>query len=569
AQTGVPAGPSRRRDSALRGIVSALLDRGLSREAFRAAADTAELTGRPLQSVLVEDRVVTEFEMASAVADAYGLDSLDLANCPLDPSAMDRVPLALARRHRMLPIALNDNVLTVAVADPGNVMGLDDIRSATGLIIRPVVASSGELTKLLDRYTRESTDLEDAATQVVTDQGAAVTESLAASNHDTPIVRFVNSLLERAVSARASDIHLEPSESSMRIRLRIDGVLHEVDSVPRGLQSALISRLKIMSGLDITERRVPQNGRMTMNVGSRSIDLRAATLPTVWGEKVVLRILDTGGLDLDLKLLGFTSFNYDRFEASFTKPHGMVLVTGPTGSGKSTTLYATLTKISSPEVNVITVEDPVEYRVAGVNQVQVNPKAGLTFAAVLPAILRSDPDVVLIGEIRDRPTAQLAIEAALTGHLVLSTLHTNDAPSTMTRLVEMGIEPFLVGSSLDCVLAQRLARRLCTWCRRPYHPTHEELQAARWPFQVLGEPGELWLAVGCRSCADTGFRGRLALTEVMPVTEEIARLTVVQAPPNEVAKVALAEGMVSLRDDGLRKAAAGTTTVQEVVRVTI
>jgi len=563
------SGRLRRRDSALRGVVSALLAGGMSREALRAASDKAARTGRPMQSILVEDRVVTEFEMASAVAKSYGLESLDLANYPLDPKAMDRVPLTLARRHRMLPVALSGNVITVAVADPGDVLGLDDIRSATGLVVKPVVASADELTKLLNRYTREDADLDDVATQTVTEEGAAATESLNASTNDTPVVRFVNSLLERAITARASDIHLEPSERAMRIRLRIDGVLHEIDSVPRGIQSALISRLKIMSGLDITERRVPQNGRMTMDIGSRSIDLRAATLPTVWGEKVVLRVLDTGGLDLDLKQLGFTDFNYDRFRTSFSKPHGMVLVTGPTGSGKSTTLYATLTKISSPEVNVITVEDPVEYRVNGVNQVQVNPKAGLTFAAVLPAILRSDPDVVLIGEIRDRTTAQLAIEAAMTGHLVLSTLHTNDAPSTMTRLVEMGIEPFLVASSLDCVLAQRLARLLCHWCREPYTPTTAELRAARWPFETIPEPEQLWRAAGCRSCAGTGYRGRLAVTEIMPVSEEISRLTVAQAPTSDVAKVAYAEGMISLRDDGLLKAAQGKTTLEEVIRVTI
>ncbi len=264
------------------------------------------------------------------------------------------------------------------------------------------------------------------------------------------------------------------------------------------MQSALISRLKIMSGVDITERRVPQNGRITMNLGSRKVDLRLATLPTVWGEKIVLRVLDTGGIDLDLKRLGFTDANYSRFATSYTKPHGMVLVTGPTGSGKSTTLYATLTEISNPEVNIITVEDPVEYRLPGVNQVQVNHKAGLTFAAVLPAILRSDPDIVLIGEIRDRVTAQLAVEAALTGHLVLSTLHTNDAPSAVTRLVEMGIEPFLVGSSLDCVLAQRLARRLCQWCRESYLPSDAELSAARWPYELLGTPAD---AVAARSAA--------------------------------------------------------------------
>ena len=308
----------------------------------------------------------------------------------------------------------------------------------------------------------------------------------------------MNSLLERAISGRASDIHLEPSQHDLRVRLRIDGVLHEVDNVPRGIQGALISRLKIMSGLDITERRVPQNGRITMTTsGGRGVDLRTATLPTVWGEKVVLRVLDTGGIDLDLKKLGFTDANYARFSESFRKPHGMVLVTGPTGSGKSTTLYATLGEIARPEINVITVEDPVEYRIDGVNQVQVNFKAGLTFAAVLPAILRSDPDVVLIGEVRDRATAQLAVEAALTGHLVLSTLHTNNAPSAMTRLVEMGIEPFLVGSSIDAVLAQRLARRLCDWCKEPYAPTFDE--TARSPtgrkrFLSRRSCGERWVA---------------------------------------------------------------------------
>jgi type IV pilus assembly protein PilB len=335
------------------------------------------------------------------------------------------------------------------------------------------------------------------------------------------------------------------------------------------VQSALISRLKIMSGVDITERRVPQNGRITVELNGRQVDLRAATLPTVWGEKIVLRVLDTGGIDLELRRFGFSEKNYARFSRSFTKPHGMVLVTGPTGSGKSTTLYATLHEISKPEINIITVEDPVEYRLPGVNQVQVNHKAGLTFAAVLPAILRSDPDVVLIGEIRDRVTAQLAVEASLTGHLVLSTLHTNDAPSAVTRLVEMGIEPFLVGSSLDCVMAQRLARRLCQWCKEPYAPTEAELEGARWPFDRVGVPVQLWRAVGCRSCAGTGYRGRIALHEVMPVSEEVERLAVERASAQQIQRVALAEGMDMLRTDGLRKAVQGDTTLAEVLRVAV
>ncbi|WP_127782036.1 ATPase, T2SS/T4P/T4SS family [Rhodococcus sp. X156] len=555
-------------DPALRSIVSALTDRGLNKNALQAAVDRAEKTGRPLRSVLVEDQVVTDFELVSAVADAYGVEAVELGSYPVEMSAMSKIPLALARRHHVVPISVTDKTITVAVADPSNVLALDDVRAATGLTVVPVVATTDELNRLLGRYARDSADLDEAAAAITAAEGPSH-DHLDGLSDDSPVVRYVYALLERAINSRASDIHLEPSEFDLKIRLRIDGVLHAVDVVPQGIQSALISRFKIMSGLDITERRVPQNGRITMDVGGRGVDLRTATLPTVWGEKVVLRILDTGGVDLDLHKLGFTEYNYGRFSASFRKPHGMVLVTGPTGSGKSTTLYATLHEIARPEVNVITVEDPVEYRMPGVNQVQVNAKAGLTFAAILPAILRSDPDVVLVGEIRDRVTAQLGIEAALTGHLVLSTLHTNDAPSAMTRLVEMGIEPFLVGSSLDAVLAQRLTRRLCEWCKEGYIPEEETLRTARWPLQELDFPEQLWRAAGCRQCGDTGYRGRLAITEVMPVSEEIERLTVARAPAGDIAKAARAEGMLTLRDDGLRKAAEGTTTVEEVLRVTV
>jgi type IV pilus assembly protein PilB len=555
-------------DPALRAIVAALRAKGMSDDVIQQAVQTAELTARPLRTVLVDDQLVTEFQLACAVAEAYGVEAVELANFPVDPTAMSRIPLTLARRHRMLPIAVNDTTISVAVCDPGDVLALDDVRAATGLMVRPLVVTKDDLDRLLDRYTRASTDLDEAAAQIVAED-APSGDGLNSVNEDAPVVRYVNSLLERAITSRASDIHLEPGEHDLKIRLRIDGVLHEVDAVPRGIQAALISRLKILSGLDITERRVPQNGRITKDLGGRSIDLRTATLPTVWGEKVVLRVLDTGGIDLELRKLGFTEANYNRFSESFSKPHGMVLVTGPTGSGKSTTLYATLGVIARPEVNVITVEDPVEYRMAGVNQVQVNAKAGLTFAALLPAILRSDPDVVLIGEIRDRATAQLAVEAALTGHLVLSTLHTNDAPSAMPRLVEMGVEPFLVGSSLDAVLAQRLSRRLCEWCKEAYQPHEKELLGAHWPFENFGTPERFWRAVGCRSCAQTGYRGRLAINEVMPVTEEIERLTVRHAAASEIKKVAIAEGMVTLRDDGLRKTAEGLTSLEEVLRVTV
>ena len=554
-------------DAGDRAIAAALLARGTSEHVLQAATHKVEESGRSLRSVLVDDQFVTEFEYACAVADAYGVEAVELNNYMVDTGAMTIIPLTLARRHRMLPIAATTTTVTVALSDPSDVIALDDIRAATGRVVYPVVVAQDELTKLLDRYTRDSTDLDEAAAQAEAEERDNPDDL--SVDEDAPVVRFVNSLLERAISSRASDIHLEPSQHELRVRLRIDGVLHEVDTVPKSIQGALISRLKIMSGLDITERRVPQNGRISMETGTgRSVDLRSATLPTVWGEKVVLRVLDTGGIDLELRKLGFTDANYDSFSRSFRKPHGMVLVTGPTGSGKSTTLYATLGEIARPEVNVITVEDPVEYRIDGVNQVQVNFKAGLTFAAVLPAILRSDPDVVLIGEIRDGATAQLAVEAALTGHLVLSTLHTNNAPSAMTRLIEMGIEPFLVGSSIDAVLAQRLARRLCDWCKEPYAPTERELVAARWP-EFIPEPEKLWKATGCRSCAQTGFRGRLALNEVMPVSEKIERLTVERASATEIARVALAEGMTTLHHDGLGKAAQGLTTLEEIFRVTV
>jgi type IV pilus assembly protein PilB len=549
-------------------LLDALKERGVDPHAIEKAAKEAESSGRSIRGVLINDRVVTEAQLTEASADAYGITSVDLAGYPIDATAMAKIPLALVLRHRVLGLAIEGDEMVVGITDPGDVLALDDVRAATGLQVRPVVVARSELRKIIDRLQREENDLADIASTLRTEQ-TPMSSNLATVNEDAPIVRYVNSLIEQGIQNRASDLHLEPTEDDMRVRYRIDGVLHEVDSVPQAVQSALISRLKIMSNVDITERRVPQNGRITVQIGDRSVDLRTATLPTVWGEKVVLRVLDTGGIDLELKSLGFTEDNYERFATSYRKPHGMVLVTGPTGSGKSTTLYATLAEISKPTVNIITVEDPVEYRLPGVNQVQVNHKAGLTFAAVLPAILRSDPDIVLIGEIRDRATAQLAMEAALTGHLVLTTLHTNDAPSAMTRLTEMGIEPFLVGSSVDAVLAQRLARRLCDWCKKEYKPKPAELAAARWPEKGLPKPSVLWMPVGCRSCAGTGYRGRIALHEVMPVSDEIERLTVTGASATEIHTVAEAEGMQDLRIDGLRKAVDGQTSVREVLRVAI
>ena len=554
--------------SSHRAVIDALQRSGVDFVALQEAADEADRSGRSLRDVLINESVITEVELTEALATANGMNSVDLVGYPLDAAAMAKIPLSLILRHRLLGISMRGEELIVAISEPDDVVALDDVRAATNMTIVPVVAARSELRRIIDRYKREDSDLSEIA-GTLTEETKSQVSDLSNGGDDAPIIRYVNSLIEQAIQGRVSDLHLEPQEHDLRVRYRVDGVMHEVDRVPATAQSALISRLKIMANVDITERRVPQNGRITVRLNGHDVDLRLATLPTVWGEKVVLRVLDTGGIDLDLKKLGFGELTYKRFSQSFTKPHGMVLVTGPTGSGKSTTLYATLAEISRPEVNIITVEDPVEYRLAGVNQVQVNHKAGLTFAAVLPAILRSDPDVVLIGEIRDRTTAQLAIEAALTGHLVLSTLHTNDAPSAITRLIEMGIEPFLVGSSLDAVLAQRLARRLCEWCREAYEPADADLEVVHWPLDRIKRPEQLWRKVGCRSCGQTGYRGRVAVNEVMPVTEQIERLAVAQASSSDIGRVAVDEGMTTLREDGLTKAAAGLTTVEEIVRVTV
>ncbi|WP_030434884.1 GspE/PulE family protein [Actinoplanes subtropicus] len=554
-------------DQTFRPLLDALKQIGVDPRAVDAAADEAQHSGRSVRAVLINDQVVTEEQLTEAAAQAFGINTLDLVTFTPEPAALKRIPLAVVLRHRVLGLSLSDGELVVGVTDPGDVVALDDVRAATGLTVRPVVVARSEVRRIIEKLQRESSDLADLVDDDQDDQVGMTAQ--ATSVDDAPIVRYVNNLIEQAVQNRASDLHLEPTEDDMRVRYRIDGVLHEVDLVPRGVMAALTSRIKIMSGVDITEKRVPQNGRITAMIRDRTVDLRTATLPTVWGEKIVLRVLDTGGIDLDMNKLGFAQHNLDRFAESFSKPHGMVLVTGPTGSGKSTTLYATLGRISKPEINVITVEDPVEYRLRGINQVQVNAKAGLTFAAVLPAILRSDPDVVLIGEIRDGNTAQIAVEASLTGHLVLSTLHTNDAPGAVTRLTEMGIEPFLVGSSLDCVLAQRLSRRLCDWCKEAYRPTEEELVGARWPFEDLAVPEVLYRPVGCRNCANTGYRGRLAIHEVMPISPEIESLTIRRASASEIREVALDQGMYELRSDGLAKAAGGLTSVREVSRVAI
>ncbi|MBD9700371.1 Flp pilus assembly complex ATPase component TadA [Flavimobilis sp. GY10621] len=550
-----------------------LLEEGLVDEAqLMHALDVQIERGSSLGRVLVELGILSEDDLVRALAQQVGLEYVDLDEYPVDRAAVAAVPGSVCRRYNALPVRYDGGVLVVAMADPGNVMAVDDMRSVSGMPIRTAVASHDPLARAIDRYVRADGELENLQNVLEEEQNATLEELDLAnlgnvSDEDAPIVRYVNLLVTQAITDRASDIHIEPAEHELRVRYRIDGVLHEMQRSPKQIANGVISRVKILSDIDIAERRKPQDGRMSVTHNGKKIDLRVATLPTVWGEKIVMRILDNSTARLDLRDLSFGEENYRIYEESYKKPYGMILVTGPTGSGKSTTLYATLNAVSKPEINVITVEDPVEYRLDGINQVQVNPKAGLTFASALRSILRSDPDVVLLGEIRDHETAQIAIEAALTGHLVLSTLHTNDAPSAVTRLVEMGIEPFLVGSALDCVVAQRLARKLCDKCKEPYVPSDEELLGARFPWMPGEAKPTLHRPAGCTSCSKTGYRGRLALHEVMQVTEALERHAVAGSSAAEISKSAIADGMTTLRDDGWRKVVEGRTSIEEILRV--
>ena len=544
-----------------------LLEDGVvTEEQLMDAIDEQQRSGQSLGRTLVELGLVSEAQLVRALASQVGMEFVELGNYPVDVAAVSMVPEAVCRRHTVLPISIQDGVMKIAMSNPGNVVAVDDIRTLTNRHVVPVVAAHDDVVSAIDRYCRSDTELQSLQGELAEDADGGTADLGGAIEDEAPIVRFVNLLISQAIQDRASDIHIEPAEKHMRVRYRIDGVLHETQKAAKAIQNGVISRLKIMSDIDIAERRKPQDGRLSVTHQGRKIDLRVATLPTVWGEKVVMRILDNTTATLDLADLGIRPDNLAKYEASYTKPYGMILVTGPTGSGKSTTLYATLNQVSKPEINVITVEDPVEYRIPNINQVQVNPKAGLTFASALRSILRSDPDVVLLGEIRDHETAQIAIEAALTGHLVLSTLHTNDAPSAITRLTEMDIEPFLVGSAVDSVVAQRLARRLCEKCKGDYTPEPRDLET-RFSWQAGMELPTLFRPVGCSACSNTGYRGRLALHEIMLVSEQIERLAVDRASSAEIARVARDQGMQTLLEDGWAKAQDGLTSIEELFRV--
>jgi type IV pilus assembly protein PilB len=560
------------------GLAELLVTSGqVTREEMEAALREQAATGRSLGDILSELGLVSEEDLIRATANETGMEFVDLNDFQLDPEATKLIPEALARRHRVLAIGYRGDTPVIGMANPSDVFAVDDLRTLLGSDIHIVVSSAGQIAEYLSRvyrHDRETTlAAQTAASQTSAGDETKITEltDLHAVVEDAPIVKYVNLILRQALQERASDIHIEPTSDDLRIRFRIDGVLHEVTRSPKAIQGGVTTRLKVMASLDIAEHRVPQDGRITLSAGRREIDLRVATLPTVHGEKVVLRVLDKSSASLNLAELGFLPSVDKRYAIAYRKAYGTILVTGPTGSGKSTTLYATMNALNSPERNLITVEDPVEYQLRGINQVQVNPKAGLHFANALRSILRSDPDVVLVGEIRDRETAVIAIEAALTGHLVLSSLHTNDAAGTPMRLVEMGVEAFLVGSALDCVLAQRLTRQLCENCHEEYSPSVEELELIGFTEEDEPPNGKLRFrrAVGCQACSRTGYRGRIALQELLLVEEEIERAIIAHSSNDEIQHLALEQGMVPLRHDGLRKAALGITSLEEILRVVV
>lgn len=590
-ENGIGRGPGKRSAAAVaserrQGSLSRLGDRLVAEklittEQLQRALAEQKGSADKLGTILVRLGFITEDSLVSFLSKQYSIPAITVAQVDPDPDVLKLVPEQIAKKHSVLPIKRMGNTLTLAMADPTNVFALDDVGFMTGLQIQPVVASEAAIRKAFERLYDTGgsvndmmSELEEADTDVEVVEGGEETFTkadvfdLKESADEAPVVRLINMILTDAIRRGASDIHLEPYEKVFRVRFRIDGVLHEIMTPPKRLEAALTSRVKIMATLDIAERRLPQDGRIKLRYHQREIDFRVSTLPTIFGEKTVMRILDKDALQLDLTALGFDPWSMEQFTKAIHSPYGMILITGPTGSGKTTTLYSAIHTINSPDINIMTAEDPVEYNLKGVNQVQVNDEIGRTFAACLRSFLRQDPDVILVGETRDLETAQIGIRAALTGHLVLSTLHTNDCPSTPARLLDMGIPPFLVSSSLQLILAQRLGRRVCRDCREPYEATEESLVPYGHVPQGLGTIN-FYKGKGCQTCNFTGMKGRVAIYEVMPITTEIRDLILRNATTNEILDAACSQGMKTLRQNALQKVIDGVTTVEEVLRVTL
>lgn len=541
----------------------------ITQEQLQIALQEQKQTGRRIGEVLVDLGFVTEDNMLEVLREQLNLPRLNLSRVLIPVEMAAILPEHIARRHQVVPVRLEQGRLVLAMADPLDVVAIDDVRMVTGREVTVVLASRGEIASAIDQLYGGGADYVEQVVQTLREEGnEQEEENLDQSQtmaEETPIVRLVNGIIVDAVKQRASDIHVEPQENNVRIRYRVDGLMRQATVVPKRTQAALISRIKVIGGMDIGERRLPQDGRLQLKVEGREIDIRLSSLPTMFGEKIVMRILDKQTALSQLRLLGFRTDVLERWKRVIHRPYGMIVVAGPTGSGKTSTLYATLNELNSVEKNIITVEDPIEFTLAGVNQVQVNPKAGLTFASSLRSIVRQDPDIIMVGEVRDRDTAVIATQAAMTGHLVLSTLHANDAAGVVSRLIDMGIEPYLVASALTASMAQRLARRLCPECRQPYRLPDEEAMALG--IDKVTEVRQFYRPVGCHACDGIGYKGRVAIQELLVVTEEMRVMIVEKKSKEIIQREALQNGMKTLVQDGILKAAEGITSLDEVMRV--
>ena len=556
-------------------IARCLVERGVLNETDLAEIEELRHTapGKPLHEIIVEQGLAKEQEVLAALAESLGLEYVDLSDAAVEPDVLGTLPTRLVHKHTIMPLRQENGSLVVATGNPLDVYPLDEVQLLTGLHVRPVVASPREIGRLIKAHFGVAGDTVTQLAAERSDELELLEEpetddsETAKMAQEASVVKLVNEILIEAVNERASDVHIEPQENGLRIRYRIDGLLQTQRLPPEihRFQAAIISRIKIMARLNIAEKRLPQDGRIQMRIHGREVDVRVSVIPMSHGEGIVLRILDKSRMVFSLANLGMLDDTYQLFRRMIDQPHGIILVTGPTGSGKSTTLYSALNEIKSDSLKIITVEDPVEYHMEGISQIQVHPKIGLTFAAGLRSILRHDPDVVLIGEIRDLETAENAIQASLTGHLVFSTLHTNDAPSAFTRLIDMGVEPFLVASTIEGVMAQRLVRTICPECKVEYEPDEQALPSdfPRPPARLLLSRGQ-----GCRSCRHTGYRGRMGIFELMPTGDTIREMCVQRVNATAIRNQALKEGMITLRQDGWRKVLAGHTTIEEVARTT-
>lgn len=562
----------------------------ITNEQLESALKQQRAQGGRLGSILISMGFVNDDDITSALSKQYGVPSINLAYFEIDPSVIKLIPLETAQKYLVIPLSRVGNTLTIATADPTNVFAMDDIKFMTGFSVEPVVASEASIAAALEKYygTPHSLELKkvyeeiahsdkenieelDLDTQIGEEEEISL-DQLQRSSEEAPIIKLVNLVLSDSLKKGASDIHMEPYERDFRVRFRIDGILYNMMNPPLRLKDAITSRIKIMAKLDISEKRLPQDGRLkvrtTLDGKKKEIDYRVSTLPTLFGEKIVLRILDRDSLPLDMSKLGFEESSLKKVEAGILKPYGMVLVTGPTGSGKTSTLYSSLNRLNTPETNIMTAEDPVEYNFRGINQVQIKEQIGLTFAAALRSFLRQDPNIILVGEIRDFETTEIAIKAALTGHLVLSSMHTNDAPATISRLLNMGIEPFLVATSVHLICAQRLIRKVCSECKTELKtPIQTLINAGFSPDEAKGI--QTFKGEGCARCNGTGYKGRVGLYEVMEISEDIQELILVGASAREIRRKAIEEGMLGLRGSGLAKIKAGMTTLDEVLKETV